>query len=159
MAWIGVAAAVALIGVVFIDAFEAVILPRRIRHGYRLAQLFYRTAWVLWQALARLHPAGRWRRGFLGIFGPLSLFALMVVWALGLITGFALLHWSLGTALSAPPGTQDRFTTYLYFSGTTFFTLGYGDLTPSASLGRALAVTEAGVGFGFCWRGLLHVRG
>src|SRR5262249_4768092 len=38
---------------------------------------------------------------------------------------------------------------YTYFSGTTFFTLGFGDLTPAGSLGRALAVLETGIGFGF----------
>src|SRR6266851_10528024 len=128
MEWFGVAAATALIGILFIDVFEAMILPRRVRHAYRLSRLFYRTAWFLWKALEKLFPAGRWRYAFLSIFGPLSLFALMIVWAAGLITGFALLHWSLGTALSFPPGTDNGFTTYLYFSGTTFFTLGYGDV-------------------------------
>ncbi len=149
MAWLGVAAAVALIGVVFIDAFEAMMLPRRVRHAYRLARMFYRTAWFLWKALAQLLPVGRWRHAFLSIFGPLSLFALMVVWAVGLIVGFALLHWSLGTAHAVPHGLDDHFTTSLYFSGTTFFTLGYGDVVPSGAWGRALSVAEAGIGFGF----------
>lgn len=149
MASLGVIAALFLIGVIFIDAFEAVILPRRVRHGYRLAQVYYRGAWMLWQALVPFLPAGRWRRGFLGIFGPLSLFALMIVWAVGLITGFALLHWSLGSALSALPGTEAHFTVYWYFSATTFFTLGFGDVVASDGLGRALSVTEAGIGFAF----------
>jgi hypothetical protein len=37
--------------------------------------------------------------------------------------------------------------TYVYLSGTNFFTLGYGDVTPLEPLGRALAVVEAGTGF------------
>ena len=149
MAWLGVAAAVGLIGVVFLDAFEAMMLPRRVRHAYRLARLFYQGAWFLWTTLAPLLPAGRRRQAFLSIFGPLSLFALLIVWAAGLITGFALLHWSLGTALSVPHAPDDRFSTYLYFSGTTFFTLGYGDVVPTGDGGRALSVAEAGIGFGF----------
>src|SRR5437660_7857627 len=100
MEWLGVVPALVLIVVVFLDAFEAMILPRRVRHGYRLARLFYLLTWSLWRAAARLLPAGRRRQGFLSIFGPLSLFALMFVWATGLIAGFALLHWSLDTALS-----------------------------------------------------------
>src|SRR5437660_10034694 len=99
MAWLGVAAGATLIVVVLIDAFEVVMLPRRVRHAYRLARLFFRSAWVLWRVVARQFPAGRWRNGFLSIFGPLSLFLLLVVWAVGLIAGFAMLHWSLGTAL------------------------------------------------------------
>jgi hypothetical protein len=39
--------------------------------------------------------------------------------------------------------------TYLYWSGGTFFTLGYGDVTAGHLLGRGLAVAEAGLGFGF----------
>ena len=31
----------------------------------------------------------------------------------------------------------------------TFFTLGYGDITPISTLGRTLAVVETGLGFGF----------
>ena len=44
---------------------------------------------------------------------------------------------------------EEGFTAYLYFSGTTFFTLGYGDMVPTSSWGRALSVAEAGIGFGF----------
>ena len=58
------------------------------------------------------------------------------------------MHWSLGTGLHGP---DDRAGpgTYFYLSGTTFFTLGFGDVTPLDPLGRALAVAEAGLGFGF----------
>src|SRR5207302_5809309 len=96
---------------------------------------------------AGLLPAGRWRFGFLGIFGPLSLFLLVGIWATGLIFGFGLLHWNLGTALSLPRPEDDRLATYLYFSGTTFFTLGYGDVVPTGGWGRMLSVIEAGIGF------------
>ena len=149
MAWFGVAAATALIVVVFLDTFEAMILPRRVTHAYRPARLFYRSAWILWRAGAKLFPGSRRRQAFLSVFGPLSLLALLGLWASGLITGFALLDWSLGTALSSRPTADGHFTTYLYFSGTTFFTLGYGDLVPTGAMGRVLSVAEAGIGFGF----------
>src|SRR6266699_1610045 len=92
--------AVAVIVVVFIDTFETMILPRRVRHSFRLARLYYFSAWFLWRTSARMFPVGPWRHSFLSIFGPLSLLGLVIVWASGLILGFALLHWSLGTALS-----------------------------------------------------------
>ena len=152
MAWLGVAVAATLICTVFIDAFESVILPRRVRHAlhaYRVPVLpepagFYRKALLACQL-----PAGRWRFAFLSIFGPLSLFALMVVWAACLVIGFGLLHWSLGTALIAGSAEKFDFASYLYFSGTTFFTLGYGDVVPTGIFGRAMSVIEAGIGFGF----------
>jgi hypothetical protein len=73
---------------------------------------------------------------------------LLSVWASGLIIGFAGVHWSLRSPLN---GVDDRYSfgTYVYLSGSTFFTLGYGDVTPREPLGRALTVAEAGVGFGF----------
>jgi len=111
--------------------------------------LFYRYAWDVWRSASRLLPAGKWRFGFLSVFGPLSLFAMLSLWAAGLIIGFALLHWSLGTPLKFAREAEEGFTAYLYFSGTTFFTLGYGDLVPTSSWGRALSVAEAGIGFGF----------
>jgi hypothetical protein len=146
MMWVGVIAAAVLIVVVLLDAFEVVILPRRVRHGYRLARLFYRMSWWIGRTAAEFLPAGRWRTAFLSAFGRLSLFVLVVVWAVGLITGFALLHWSLGTAMSV---ADVGFGTYLYFSGSTFFTLGYGDIAATGGLGRMLSVAEAGLGFGF----------
>jgi hypothetical protein len=144
--WITGIAAVAIIVIVLIDAFEVVLLPRRIRHGFRLAHTYYRTTWILGRAAARRLPAGRWRTGLLGAFGPLSLFVLVITWAAGLILGFALLHWSFGTAMSSRPVT---LRTYVYFSGTTFFTLGYGDLVPTGTAGRALSMIEAGMGYVF----------
>jgi hypothetical protein len=149
MKWLGAIAALTIAGVILLDAFEAVILPRRVRHGYRLAPLFYQATWIVWRLVAKQFPAGQWRNGFLSVFGPLSLFGLLSVWAAGLIVSFGLFHWSLGTALSLPDESNDSVATYLYFSGTTFFTLGYGDVVPTGSLGRALSVVESGVGFAF----------
>jgi hypothetical protein len=146
MAWVALVAAAVLIVAVLIDAFEVVILPRRVRHGFRLVRLFYYSSWTLGRAVARLLPAGRWRQAALSIFGPLSVPALMVVWASGLVTGFALLHWSLSTEIQ---GADGRFPPFLYFSATTFFTLGYGDLVPKSTAAQVLSVAEAGMGFIF----------
>jgi hypothetical protein len=146
MMWAGVAAASLLIVVVLVDAFEVLLLPRRVRHGYRLARVFYRTSWKIGTTASRFLPAGRRRTAFLSAFGPLSFFVLVAVWAAGLLAGFALLHWSLGTIVR---GDDAGFLTCLYFSGVTFFTLGYGDLVAAGAAGRALSVVEAGLGFVF----------
>jgi len=124
MRWIGAIVAVPLIVAIFVDAFESVVLPRRIKHGYRLARLYYQSAWCLWRAASRVVPLGRWRSGLLSVFGPLSLFGLLSLWAVGLILGFALLHWSFRTALTFPHGVDDHFSTYVYFSGTPHMALG-----------------------------------
>jgi hypothetical protein len=141
-------ASLAVIVLVLWDAFETVLLPRRVTRHVRFARLYYVYAWSPWSALARRMRPGKRRNTFLSLFGPLSVLVLIAVWATGLIAGFGLLHWSLGSRLHVP---DDRpgLGTFLYLSGTTFFTLGFGDVTPVDPVGRALAVAEAGLGFGF----------
>jgi hypothetical protein len=138
----------ALIVIILVDAFETVLLPRRVTHGFRLVRLFYRVSWHVWNRFAKLIASPRRRESFLSFFGPLSLLVLFGTWAVGLIVAFALLHWSLRTPLTAAGAGQAPLS-YAYFSGDTFFTLGYGDLTPNSSLGKFLAILEAGLGFGF----------
>jgi hypothetical protein len=141
-------ASLACIGLMLWDAFEAVVLPRRVTHPFRLARFYYRLTWYLWRSLACRMRAGSRREALLSVFGPLSLLSLFVVWMVGLILSFALLHWSLGTTLHGVDGEPD-FGTYVYLSGTTLFTLGYGDVTPTSTPGRLLAVAESGLGLGF----------
>jgi hypothetical protein len=141
-------AAFLLIFLMLLDGFETMVLPRRVASAFRFTRWFYRSTWPVWRFLALRLPKGRRREGFLSLFGPLSLLALFASWAVGLIVGFALLHWSLGSTLQTT-GEQPDFLTYLYLSGVTFTTLGYGDVTARGPLGRTLTVLEAGGGLGF----------
>jgi Ion channel len=138
-----------LIGGVLFEAFETLLLPRRVMRPWRFSRLFFNQFWRFWAATAGLIRLPHRRGTFLSYFGPLSLLVLLSLWALGLVMGFALLHWSLGTHLRGDGVDSPGFGLYAYFSGVTLFTLGYGDITPAASLGRALAVLETGIGFGF----------
>ena len=92
--------------------------------------------------------SARQRETWLSYFGPLSLLLLFSIWASVLITGFALLHWALGSAMLTIEG-RTSFFTGLYLSGTTFFTLGLGDALPRSDIARLLVVVESGLGFAF----------
>jgi hypothetical protein len=130
------------------DAFEAIILPRRVTRKFRLARMFYRSTWAVWSGLAsHLRPA-KLRESCLSTYGPLSMLMLLGVWASGLIFGFALIHRSAG-GITIASGEAPSFFIDVYWSGTTFFTLGLGDIVPRTSLERVMAVLEAGTGFGF----------
>jgi len=133
---------------VLLDAFETIVLPRKVQRAFRLTSWFYRHTWVPWVRLSRCIRNPAWRESFLAYFGPFSLILLLVFWAIGLIFGFALLQFGLGehVRLGNEPIT---FGILLYHSGETFFTLGYGDITPTSPLSRTLAVMEAGMGFAF----------
>ena len=133
---------------VLLDAFETVVLPRRVRRKFRITVWFYRTTWKPWRKITSLIKSPGRRENFLGYFGPLSLLFLLALWACGLIFGFGLLQYGAGEhlQLSNEPITFGRV---MYLSGSTFFTLGYGDVIPTSPFARALAVLEAGMGFGF----------
>ena len=91
---------------------------------------------------------GQPRENLLTVFGPFSLLLLMALWAIGLVVSFALLHWGLGSQLQDLHGGSG-FGLDLYMSGTTFFTLGLGDVTPRTIVARLLTALEAGMGFAF----------
>ena len=142
------AAGLAIFLIVIWDAFEAIILPRRVTRKFRLTRLFFRTTWGIWRAVICLIPARKSRETLLGFYGPLSLLVLVGVWAVGLVLGFGLMQYGAGSAVNVTSG-HASFETDIYLSGTTFFTLGLGDVVPRTSLARALVVSEAGFGFGF----------
>src|SRR5579863_7847208 len=133
---------------VLLDAFETVVLPRRVTRQFKLTAWFYRRTWIPWKKIAGRIKTPSWQQNFLGYFGPLSLFMLLAFWAVGLIFGFALLQYGFGghEQLNNEPLT---FGKILYHSGETFFTLGYGDIVPTSGVARFLSVLEAGMGFGF----------
>jgi hypothetical protein len=137
-----------LIAVIMWDAFEVVVLPRRVTRRLRLARLFYRAAWKAWLAIGRRFASSKRRETYLSFFGPLSLILLLTMWAAGMVLGFALVQAALGSALNVSDGPVN-FSTDLYMSGTTFFTLGLGDVTPRTTPARIITVIEAGTGFGF----------
>ena len=141
-------AGLALIFIILLDAFETIVLPRRVQRSFRLTAWFYRNTWVPWARIAQhIHKPSR-RESFLGYFGPLSLIFLLAFWALGLIFGFACVQFGLGEHLQLG-SEQITFGKLIYHSGETFFTLGYGDIIPNNAAARALAVMEAGMGFAF----------
>jgi Ion channel len=141
-------AGVAIFLIVLWDAFEAIILPRRVTRKFRLARLFYKSTWKAWKFGTSLISSRKTREALLGFYGPLSLIVLVGVWAVGLVFGFGLMQYGAGSAVIMTGG-QTGFLTDLYLSGTTFFTLGLGDVIPRSGLARGLVVAEAGFGFGF----------
>jgi ion channel len=142
------AAGVAIFLIVLWDAFESIILPRRVTRKFRLARVFYKFTWNTWKLFTRLFAVRKTRETLLSFFGPLSLLVLVGVWAVGLVLAFGLMQYGAGSAVNTSGG-QPGFPMDIYLSGTTFFTLGLGDVVPRTGLARILVVMEAGFGFGF----------
>lgn len=144
-------ALVAIIGILLIalslqDAFEVVLIPRRIQRQLRFTRSFFRVTWAVWSRAAVLFPAGSRREDFVGVFGPLSMVLLFSLWATCLIGGFACVQWTLQDQAA---GHAIPFVSEVFMSGDAFFTLGYGDIVPRTHFARLLIILEAGTGFGF----------
>ncbi len=145
---LAVLAGIVLLLVILQDAFEVMLLPRRVQRSLRFVRLYFRSIWAVWSRLGARLPAGAQRERFLSVFGALSMVLLFAIWATALIFAFALLEWPLQAP--APPGEViSAFSEQLYMSGVTFFTLGYGDVVPHTASARLVAVFEAGTGLGF----------
>ena len=111
---------------------------------------------ALW-ATRRMSPARR--RSTLGYVGPALIPLALGAWATLAILGFALIYlpWmpdAFETQVGIPrPRTLGDA---LYYSGVTFFTLGFGELVPLKGGLRALAVVEAGSGFAMVTLGVSY---
>ena len=133
---------------VLLDAFQTIILPRRASGRFRLTRMFYLLTWGPWVYFTQWSSDPRKREASFSFYGPLSLILLLIVWASGLVIGFALIFWALGSPFADKlqgPG----FRSDLYVSGTTVFTLGLGDVVPESPWARELVILEAGTGLGF----------
>ena len=147
MTWLlGIFGALLILGILW-DVFETIVLPRRVTRRIRPTRLFYRFTWTPWWLLANAIKNKKRRETLLGIYGPLSLLALLTFWAGSVIIGFALAHWALGSRVGFT-NHEGNLLIDFYFSGTTFFTLGLGDVQPISGAARVLTVIEASIGFG-----------
>ena len=141
---------------VVLDAFQTIILPRRPTKRFRITRLFYILTWRPWVWFAELSKTSKVREQNYSVYGPVSLLLLLVLWATLLVVGFGLIYFGIGSPFLDPlsenahlPAWVSALRMDLYFSGTTLFTLGLGDVTPRNFLVRLVVVTECGTGLGF----------
>nr|WP_294527841.1 potassium channel family protein [uncultured Rhodopila sp.] len=142
MSWIIVILGTILLLTVLQDAFEVMLLPRRVYRRVRFTRFYFQAVWSIWRGIALRLRAGPGRERFLSVFGALSMVVLFAIWASGLIAAFGMLEWAAQSDAASPLPEQ------IYMSGVTFFTLGYGDVVPHSGAARALSVIEAGSGIG-----------
>ena len=142
-------AGIACLFAMLFDAFKTIILPRRATGRFRITRIFYILTWSPWVFLAQRIGDPRKREGFFSYYGPLSLIVLLMVWAAGMVLGFGLILYALGSPVHDSLARTGDFRSDLYYSGTTIFTLGLGDLTPTTPAARVLTILGAGTGLGF----------
>ena len=102
-----------------------------------------------WEVVKRIDR----RKTLLVLAGPLGMVNVIVLWALLLGGGFALVIWPhLETSFvfhNLDAGDHSGFVDAVYVSFVTLATLGYGEITPETPLFRLLTPLEGIVGFVF----------
>ena len=140
------AAGVSLLLFVAYDVY-ATILDASGRAG-PLSQLLNRGAWGAARPVAYRFSRVR-RHRLLNLVGPMLMPALIVIYLLLLIAGFALIYFPRmpGAFSVHPSAVSADWIESLYFSGTTLITVGYGDITPRTPFVRLVALVEGASGF------------
>jgi hypothetical protein len=112
------------------EFFVAFLLPRRVKRDPRIARGIYSAIWRPWRALADALPAAA-ADTLLGFYGPLIIVLELVVWAVGLMLGYACLQWAGGGSFS------------FAFSAGTFLSASF---EPHGAWHRAVGLVEAATG-------------
>jgi hypothetical protein len=126
-----------------IDIFQSVVVPRPTRGSLRLAPFLLDGMWPLWKWIALRFPSAKQRAACLGIYAPLTVVMLLLVWGIALIFGYGLLFLALRSELH--PRLNDLGTA-LYFAGTSLLTLGFGDIVATGGITRVLALCAGASG-------------
>ena len=148
LGWLEVAFGLLIWGGALWDGFATIVLPRTVAPMKRLSGRFNRWSWRLWAAAGRRVETPGLRLSFLAVYGPISVMVLLVIWAMLMIVAFAMIYHGLGPRFQADRGSID-FGALVYMSGSTFLTLGLGDITSTDPVARFFMILEAGTGYTF----------
>jgi hypothetical protein len=138
---LAVTGGVVLIVLVVSDAISTLIVTQGRSSLWRPTRLWYTGTWRLTRAVVARVPA---RAGdfALNLYPALSLLGLLVLWLAGLVLGWALLYWGLGSHVA---GASD-WGTILYYSGASLLTPAFGTAHDAALRTLTLIETLTGLG-------------
>src|SRR6266536_913811 len=147
MRWLALPAGILVIAVTLLDIFSTLVVPRSSNRRFRRTRILFRAFWRPWRWLGvRFHTTTS-REKFLSVAAPGFFFLLLATWALLTLVGYALVLWSPAFVHGIGGVGDGKFTTSLYFSGSSLFTIGFGDVV-ATGLTRAVVVAEGATGLG-----------
>ncbi len=135
----------ALVLVILVDVFQAVVVPRPTPARFRPGGILVRMTWRAWRRLGLRIASADKRERVLGTFAPLAVVMLLLLWVGGLILGYGIEFHALRHQVRPVP---EDLGSALYFAGTSVLTIGFGDIVATSGLARAAAVAAGVSGFG-----------
>lgn len=121
----------ALLILLFLADVFLTVLYARVGTGI-FSVILARSLWRIFRGVSR--PFGHRRGSLLSFCGPVILVALVLLWAIGLTLGTALIiHPKLGKSVVSSSGTPTDFITAMYAGGSSLSIVGSGNFSPSTS--------------------------
>jgi len=147
--WLALPAGILLLVVTLLDVFSTIVVPRSSNRRFRLTRILFRGFWRPWRWMGVRFRSREGRERFLAVAAPGFLFVLLAVWAMLVMLAYALILWSppFVDGIQHVQGEEITFATTLYFSGTSLFTIGFGDIV-ATGFTRAIVVAEGATGLG-----------
>jgi ion channel len=147
MRWIALPAGILVLVVTLLDVFSTLVMPRASRRRLRLTRLLFLVTWRPWRWVGVRMGTLERRERVLAVAAPMFFLVLLVSWAGLAVVGYALVLWSPAFVHGVHGHGAGGFGTALYFSGSSLFTIGFGDVV-ATGLTRAVVIVEGATGLG-----------
>jgi len=121
-----IVAGLLIVALVLYDVFQTVIVPRPSTSGIGVARYVIVATWPAWRRYCESIRSADARERRLGAYAPFMLVFLLFFWIVALIFGYALILFALRDQVTPP---LDDLWNAVYFAGTSFLTIGFGDVT------------------------------
>jgi ion channel len=144
--WIALPAGIVVLLWALLDVFRTLVMPRAARGRFRLSRILFQPMWLPWRWLGVRRKTVQARERVLAAAAPFFFFVLLVGWVFLAVLGYAVILWSAGFADGVRPG-DGSFGTAVYLSGSSLFTLGFGDVVATGWT-RAVVVIAGATGLG-----------
>ena len=147
MRWLALPGGILLLTATLLDVFRTLVMPRATRGRLRLARFLFRPMWRPWRWVGLRSKTTAGRERVLATAAPFFFFVELGGWAFLAVLSYALILWSPGFAPGMHGHEHERFATALYFSGSSLFTIGFGDVVATGWT-RAIVLAEGATGLG-----------
>src|ERR1017187_1119069 len=134
---------VIVITLIAYDVFSSAIVPRQVGPKFRLSGHLVRLSWQLWRGIGFRMSGEDRREDWLAAFAPNMLMVLLFFWLTSYVAGYGLALYGLREQIHPVPANYgDAF----YFAGTSFLTIGYGDIVAIDMPARLVTLAAAATG-------------